>query len=203
MATDLFGVEVADRGAMGAHESHSGGTDEWLTPPDLITALGPFDLDPCSPGARRPWDTAAKHYGIEDDGLRQAWKGRVWLNPPYAHAAKWLHRLADHGQGTALIFARTETALWFEHVWPRATGLLFLRGRLHFYFPSGKRAPANAGAPSVLVAYGRRDADVLASEPWPGRYVDLRRCDCPTDAEIDAAIAANYYRPAKPEGESA
>ena len=29
-----------------------------------------------------------------------------------------------------------------------------------------------------------------------------RMCDCPTDAEIDAAIAANY-RPAKPEGDSA
>ena len=28
-------------------------------------------------------------------------------------------------------------------------------------------------------------------------------CTPPDDAEIDAAIAANYYRPAKPKGESA
>lgn len=169
-ATDLFGVEHGDRGAMSAHESHSGGTDEWLTPPDLIRALGSFDLDPCSPRVR-PWDTAARHYSIEDDGLCQQWDGRVWMNPPYAHAAKWLDRLARHGQGTALIFARTETRIWFEHVWPKATGLLFLRGRLHFHYASGKRAPANAGAPSVLVAYGQRDADVLGSLPVPGYFV--------------------------------
>src|SRR5690349_17616072 len=110
---------------MSAHEKHSGGTDEWLTPPSLIAALGSFDLDPCSPRVR-PWDTAAKHYNVEDDGLRQEWRGRVWLNPPYSDAGKWLGRLANHGQGTALIFARTETRLWFDHVWPHATGLLFL-----------------------------------------------------------------------------
>lgn len=173
MSTDLFGVEHRDRGAMSAHESPAGGTDEWLTPPDLIRALGHFDLDPCSPGARRPWDTAAKHYGIEDDGLRQEWDGRVWLNPPYKHAGKWLHRLAEHGEGTALVFARTETRLWFDHVWPRASALLFLRGRLHFYSPSGKRAPANAGAPSVLVAYGDSDAGRLVTCGLPGKYVPL------------------------------
>ena len=173
--TDLFGIEAAPREAMGSHHSHSGGADEWLTPPEVVAALGSFDLDPCSPGARRPWDTAAKHYSIEDDGLRQEWVGRVWLNPPYAHAAKWLHRLAEHGQGTALIFARTETRLWFEHVWPRATGLLFLQGRLHFHYLSGRRAAANSGAPSVLVAYGERDAAVLSSEPLSGRYVPLEQ----------------------------
>jgi hypothetical protein len=46
-----FGAAVGGRGA----------TDDWLTPPDIIAALGPFDLDPCSPETR-PWDTAAKHY---------------------------------------------------------------------------------------------------------------------------------------------
>jgi len=173
MSADLFGVDSAPREAMGSHQSASGGSDEWLTPPSLLEALGPFDLDPCSPIAR-PWDTAAKHYTIEDDGLRQEWHGRVWLNPPYAQAGKWLGRLADHGHGTALIFARTETALWFERVWPRASAVLFLRGRLHFHYRDGKRAKANSGAPSVLVAYGKSDAEVLASQPLPGRYVDLQ-----------------------------
>ena len=35
--------------------------DEWLTPPDIIKALGEFDLDPSSP-INRPWETAKKHY---------------------------------------------------------------------------------------------------------------------------------------------
>lgn len=28
----------------------------------------------------RPWDTAAKHYHVHDDGLAQPWHGRVWLS---------------------------------------------------------------------------------------------------------------------------
>jgi hypothetical protein len=97
----------------------------------------------------------------------------VWLNPPYAHWGRWLHRLAEHDQGTALIFARTETALWFRHVWPRASALLFLRGRLAFHRVDGTRARASAGAPSVLVAYGTDDADRLRTAPLAGRFVAL------------------------------
>lgn len=41
--------------------------DEWLTPPFIIKALGPFDLDPCSP-VNRPWDTAMRHYTKEQGG---------------------------------------------------------------------------------------------------------------------------------------
>lgn len=158
--------------SIGGHHNPIAKSETWLTPPYILAALGPFDLDPCAPMVR-PWDTATRHYTIEDDGLRQPWDGRVWLNPPYAHAGKWLHRLAEHGHGTALIFARTETALWFNHVWPRATGILFVRGRLYFHHRDGKRARANSGAPSVLVAYGPADAAVLAAEPVPGRYVAL------------------------------
>lgn len=171
---DLFGVEHQTRlGAL-----HQGGafrsTDEWLTPPELVSAIGPFDLDPCSPGDRRPWDTAAKHYSLEDDGLRKPWKGRVWLNPPYSDMRRWLARLADHGHGTALIFARTETAVWFDMVWGRASGVLFMRGRLNFHYVNGKRASANSGAPFALIAYGAEDAAILAAAPWPGHYVPLR-----------------------------
>lgn len=78
---------------------HHGATTEWLTPPAIIAALGPFDLDPCAP-VERPWPTAAKHYTIADDGLSQDWHGLVWLNPPFGpDAATWLARLADHGTG--------------------------------------------------------------------------------------------------------
>lgn len=161
---------VATR-AMGSHQSHRMGTDVWLTPPHILEALGPFDLDPCS-SLDRPWDTAAKHYTIVDDGLAQQWEGRVWCNPPYgAQAWTWLNRLADHGNGIALIFARTETAGFFKTVWNRADALLFLDGRLHFHHPDGTRAPANAGAPSVLVAYGQANAAALATCGLPGAYV--------------------------------
>lgn len=149
--------------------------DEWLTPPHIIKALGDFELDPCSPGDRRPWDTAARHYCIHDNGLTQPWEGRVWLNPPYGHEAKkWLGRLADHGNGIALVFARTETATWFEYIWARANAVLFLRGRLHFHHVDGSRAKANSGAPSALVAYGDANARALGDSGLAGQFVSLR-----------------------------
>lgn len=157
--------------AMGSHHSHRMGTDVWLTPPSILEALGPFDLDPCA-SLDRPWDTAAKHYTIEDDGLAQQWEGRVWCNPPYGQQAwTWLEHLADHGDGMALIFARTETAGFFRTVWDRADALLFLEGRLHFHRPDGTRAPANAGAPSVLVAYGKNNVADLMTSGIPGAFV--------------------------------
>lgn len=118
---------------------------------------------------------AARHYSVEQDGLAQEWTGRVWCNPPYGlEAARWLARLADHGDGIALIFARTETAMFFDYVWERATACLFLRGRLHFHHVDGTRAAANAGAPSVLVAYGTSNARALQESGLPGQWVYLR-----------------------------
>ena len=46
--------------SLSAHQKN-GGHDEWLTPPNILLALGAFDLDPCAPIVR-PWDTAALHY---------------------------------------------------------------------------------------------------------------------------------------------
>lgn len=130
-----------------------GGKDEHLTPRHVLDALGPFDLDPCSP-IKRPWDTAAKHYTIIDDGLTQPWHGRVWCNPPYdRETGKWLDRLAAHGHGIALIFARTDTVM-FQRAYRQADSVLFLAGRLTFCKVDGKPHPANSGGPSVLLGYG-------------------------------------------------
>jgi hypothetical protein len=51
---------------------------------------------------------------------------------------------------------------------------LFLRGRINFYLPDGTRAKQNAGAPSVLCAYGVHDMDVLAYCGIAGQFVPLR-----------------------------
>jgi len=159
---------------MGSHQSARMIKDEWLTPPELISQLGSFDLDPCSPGDRRPWDTAARHYSVEDNGLIKPWFGRVWLNPPYGReAGLWLKRLASHGNGIALIFARTETDMFFREVWKKADALLFLRGRLHFHHVDGTRATANAGAPSVLIAYGQINVESLKKANDLGQLILL------------------------------
>lgn len=162
---------------MGGHQSARMVKDEWLTPPEIIAALGPFDLDPCAP-INRPWEMARSHFTIADNGLMREWFGRVWMNPPYGTptiVGPWMRRMAEHNRGVALIFARTETELFFETVWGRASALLFVKGRLHFHHVDGTRAAANAGAPSVLIAYGHEDAAALRDCSIAGQFVDLRR----------------------------
>ena len=162
---------VPERAGMGTHQSAAMKNDEWLTPPHVLQALGPFDLDPCAPVAR-PWPMAAAHYTAHDSGLTKPWRGRVWLNPPYGQeTGRWMQRLAEHGNGIALIFARTETAIFFPWVWERATAWLFLKGRLHFHYVDGTRAAANSGAPSVLVAYGDNNAKALECSGLPGKLL--------------------------------
>lgn len=162
------------RKGIGSHQSAIMLKDEWLTPPGIISSLGEFDLDPCSP-IIRPWDTARKHYTTEDNGLKKEWNGRVWCNPPYGlEAAIWLNKLKKHNNGIALIFARTETKMFFEHVWNDATALLFIEGRLYFHHVDGSRAKANAGAPSVLIAYGIENANKLKNSNIKGKFIYLK-----------------------------
>ena len=159
--------------SIGSHQSAKAKTDEWLTPPQILDPLGKFDLDPCSP-INRPWPTATNHYTIKDNGLNQPWEGRVWCNPPYGReTGKWLSRCADHGNAMALVFARTETEMFFEHIWSKAVALLFLKGRLHFHRSDGVRAAFNAGGPSVLVAYSANNAFHLLQSRIPGAFVSL------------------------------
>lgn len=157
------------------HHKAKGRETRWLTPPYIVERLGEFDLDPCgAPGHY----LANKTYLLEngDDGLRDPWEGRIWLNPPYGKQAEpFIKRLAEHGQGTALIFARTETRIWHSTIWPKATAILFLEGRLTFLDANGQWASANAGAPSVLVAFGDDDAEKLQQSRHPGAFVNLSK----------------------------
>lgn len=148
--------------------------DEWLTPPYIVEALGPFDLDPCAP-SNPPWRTAARHISLPDDGLTAPWSGRVWLNPPYGRETfRWMDRLAEHKSGIALIFARTETLGFHETIWEKAHSLFFFKRRLCFYHVDGTQGDA-ANAPSVLVSYSAEDTDILDLAQWQlsGKLVRL------------------------------
>lgn len=161
---------------MGGHHSPAAETTTWLTPRHILDPLGYFDLDPCAAPQNQ---TADRLVVLPEDGLAVDWFGRVWLNPPYGRETwDWLSRLADHGRGIALIFARTETVGFREQVWQRAHGVLFIYGRLRFIRGDGSIGKANAGAPSCLVAYSEEDAELLslvALGDIPGHFVPLKK----------------------------
>lgn len=146
---------------------------EWLTPPELVMKLGEFDLDPCSP-INAPFLHAKNNLTTLDDGLKQNWFGRVYLNPPYGRGMElWLEKLKYHGDGIALIFARTETKCFFEHIWNDADAILFVKGRIRFYHVTGKQA-GTPGAPSVFIAYGNENVIALKNSGIEGRFLNLK-----------------------------
>ena len=154
-----------------------GATNDWITPPEVIRALGRFHLDPCA-HPKQFYRTASHMIHPPANGLEYQWSGRVWLNPPYGSELKtWIARLAEHGNGIALVPARTEVESWFwPFVWESASALLFLRGRLYFHRPDGTTA-GNAGHGSVLAAYGGRNVSALERSGIAGRFFRLEESE--------------------------
>lgn len=163
---------MSSLGMSGHQRPVRGATNEWLTPPEIVSALAPFDLDPCA-AIDQPWPTATRHYTSVDDGLSQPWGDAfVWCNPPFGpEAAIWLERMARHGNGIGLVPARTETRWFVNQVWRQADAILFLHGRPHFHYPDGTRGKANSGAPICLIAYGALAVERLRQSGLAGSLV--------------------------------
>lgn len=149
-------------------------TDEWYTPKHIIDALGSFDLDPCAP-VNRPYDFATHHFTKIDDGLSKDWFGRIWCNPPYSHSllVPFIIKMAEHGNGIALIFNRMDNALWHEVIFPSADSILIIKGRLKF-IREGVEGNHQAGCGSVLIAWGKENDLCLQNCSIKGKYFKLK-----------------------------
>lgn len=130
---------------------------EWYTPAWVFEALGiSFDLDPSSPHDRElPWIPAKRRYTVFDNGLAKPWSGRVWLNPPYGEQTEfWMRRMADHGNGIALCFSRTDTE-WFHETIASADAVLFVKGRIDFVpGAENEHKKSRSGAATAMFAWG-------------------------------------------------
>jgi hypothetical protein len=86
---------------------------EWYTPKWIFDKLDmDFDIDVCAPKGGVEWIPSKKHFSIEDDGLAQEWHGKVWCNPPFMEAGKWMKKFHEHGNGVAL--CPVSKSKWFD-----------------------------------------------------------------------------------------
>jgi phage N-6-adenine-methyltransferase len=95
---------------------------------------GPFTLDPCSTHENAKCDN---HFTIQEDGLSQTWRGKVWMNPPYGRTISyWMEKaymetLNGNAEMVAcLVPSRTDTKWWHEYAMKGEVH--FIRGRLKF-----------------------------------------------------------------------
>ncbi len=116
--------------------------NEYATPPEiwrpLDRAVGGFDVDPAS-GAE-PVPIASTRYDRSDDGLRQAWHGSVWLNPPWSSngdgSAKeeWLRKARNEAARedvdvvVGVLPADTSAHWWHDHIMEADAVCLVVRG---------------------------------------------------------------------------
>ena len=144
---------------------HSSVSAEHYTPPEILAPIlatfgGEIDLDPCSNDGK-PNVPAKRHYRKADDGLARPWSGRVYCNPPYNEAARWVEKAITEMQDgrtdatILLLAARTDTE-WFRAL--RDFPMCFVHGRITFI---GNVNPAPF--PSVLFWVSDEPCDIFAA----------------------------------------
>ncbi|PZT35885.1 adenine methyltransferase [Stenotrophomonas sepilia] len=176
-------------------------TETWLTPPETVHGLGPFDLDPCIPQQGMPWRTATRMLKPSDDGLKTLWPKTafVLMNPPYGghknsptSQHRWMEKAAEHGNGIALVLARMETSWMQDSVLnhPNVSAVVFTKGRLSFCRPDGTPG-TSCPAGSVFIGYGaeaaRRLKRGVESGLIRGTYLDMAHVSRVSRTDVGAA----------------
>ena len=113
-------------------------TNEWTTPQSLFDKLNDefgFTLDPC---CQVETAKCQKYYTQKENGIIQDWSNDVvFMNPPYGgHTGDWIKKALDESRAGAtvvcLIVSATDRSYWHEYIFPYASEIRFLRGRIKF-----------------------------------------------------------------------
>lgn len=93
---------------------HSMDSPEWYTPRAFAVAarevMGDIDLDPASHPEANAILEIPKIFTAEDDGLRQEWHGRIFLNPPGGLVCEFWKKLIAESAAR-----RVKQAIWIGY----------------------------------------------------------------------------------------
>lgn len=125
----------------------------WATPQNFFDKVNEefgFNLDVCATSDNAK---CSEYITPEINSLNQVWDGICWCNPPYGREiSNWVKKAYDESQRGAtvvcLIPARTDTSYWHDYIFPYASEIRFIRGRLKFG-NSNNSAPF----PSALIVF--------------------------------------------------
>jgi len=149
-------------------------SNEWYTPEKYVEAvrhvLGEIDLDPASHPVANKIVKATTYFSLDEDGLKQKWARRIFLNPPYGDlVAPFVTKAvteyeAGHiSEAIILVNAHATDAAWFQPLCNYV--LCFTDHRIDFY-SSETLQPSTASTHGSVFAYLGPNEDKFIEAFW-------------------------------------
>ena len=127
------------------------GNNEWYTPPHFIDSarnvMGSINLDPASNSHAQETVKADTFYTIDNCGLKNDWRGNIWMNPPYSakEIKIFIDKLLSSNFDQAIVLTNNSAdTSWFVNLASACDFMCFTSGRIKFYNKDGESsAPTN------------------------------------------------------------